>query len=203
MLFIGRWLKDRSVLNTVKSMAITTKAELLLKLQRGKKFKYLPFWGHQKPSSGINQSCLSQWYDAEFVVDEITYLTAEHFMMAKKAELFGDEKAKLTILKTTHPGDAKKQGRHVAGFDEALWRAHRFEIVVAANLAKFSQHPELAEYLMQTGKRILVEASPVDKVWGIGLAADHPAVEQPSKWRGLNLLGFALMQVREQLLMLD
>jgi ribA/ribD-fused uncharacterized protein len=87
----------------------------------------------------------------------------------------------------------------VSGFDEAVWTAHRSDIVVRANVEKFSQNAALKDFLLNTGDRVLVEASPVDKVWGIGLAEDSPVVENPRKWKGLNLLGFALMAVRERL----
>jgi ribA/ribD-fused uncharacterized protein len=85
----------------------------------------------------------------------------------------------------------------VRGFNEQLWLQHRYDIVVQANQAKFSQNPELNEYLMRTGSRVIVEASPVDDIWGIGLAQDHADVNDPNLWKGLNLLGFALMQVRD------
>lgn len=120
-------------------------------------------------------------------------------MMAKKAELFGDENAKKKILASKTPGEAKKLGRSVVGFDDDVWLKHRFEIVVSANLAKFSRAPELKAFLLNTGDRVLVEASPVDRIWGIGLAADDPGASDPYKWQGLNLLGFALMCVRDQL----
>ncbi|MFD2352846.1 NADAR family protein [Nonomuraea ferruginea] len=120
-------------------------------------------------------------------------------MMAHKALLFGDEVAAEKILAAAHPGEAKKLGRAVGGFDEETWAAHRYEIVVRGNLAKFGQHAELKEFLLTTGGRVLVEASPLDRVWGIGLAADDPAAASPATWRGLNLLGFALMDVRDAL----
>jgi ribA/ribD-fused uncharacterized protein len=87
----------------------------------------------------------------------------------------------------------------VAGFDEQVWDGHRYNIVVAGNLAKFSQHLQLCTFLLGTGERVLVEASPVDQVWGIGLGRDDPAVADPARWHGPNLLGFALMQVRARL----
>jgi ribA/ribD-fused uncharacterized protein len=120
-------------------------------------------------------------------------------MMAEKARLFGDHAVAARVLAAAKPGEAKALGRQVAGFDSSLWDAARFGIVVAGNQAKFSQHPALRDFLLGTGERVLVEASPVDAVWGIGLAADHPHLEQPARWPGLNLLGFALMQVRYQL----
>jgi hypothetical protein len=120
-------------------------------------------------------------------------------MMAEKARLFGDEAIRQEILATTHPKQAKALGRQVANFDNDTWVKHRFEIVVQGNKAKFSQHESLRTFLHNTGKRVLVEASPVDKIWGIGLAEDHPDAIAPERWQGLNLLGFALMVVREQL----
>ena len=87
----------------------------------------------------------------------------------------------------------------VQGFDEAKWQAARYDIVVRGNLAKFSQNEALRSFLLNTGERVLVEASPVDPIWGIGLAANDPLAEQPAQWRGLNLLGFALMDVRRSL----
>lgn len=161
--------------------------------------KYLFFWGHQKPKNGVSASCFSQWYDAPFDDNGHHFLTAEHYMMYHKAMLFGDQAVAEQVLNASDPRAAKALGRKVSGFDNALWEQHRFEIVVNANLAKFSAHPELKEFLFGTGERILVEASPVDRIWGIGLAADSPKAENPNAWRGLNLLGFALMEVRERL----
>ena len=162
--------------------------------------KYVFFWGHQPSSGGrVTKACFSQWWEGPFSADGIEYRTAEHFMMASKARLFGDAVTLERILAAPHPKQAKDLGRSVAGFDEAVWLAHRFEYVVAGNLAKFSQNPELADFLLGTGKRVLVEASPVDRIWGIGLAADSPDAGWPDRWKGLNLLGFALMEVRYQL----
>jgi ribA/ribD-fused uncharacterized protein len=166
-------------------------------INQGNKVKYICFWGHKKKASGITKSCFSQWYDSPFEVAGIIYKTAEHYMMAKKARLFGDLDTETKIIASNNPGAAKQLGREVRNFDEKIWIQHRFEIVVQANLEKFSQHTELKEFLLNTGEKILVEASPVDKIWGVGLAADDPAVENPNLWQGLNLLGFALMDVRE------
>jgi ribA/ribD-fused uncharacterized protein len=158
------------------------------------------FWGHTgKGGARVGPECLSQWYPAPFVVDGTTYPTAEHFMMAGKARLFGDESTAAEILGTHEPAAAKKLGRKVAGFDEATWAMRRFDIVVAGNVAKFSQTPSLLELLLGTGTRVLVEASPTDTIWGIGLAADQPLAKDPLSWRGLNLLGFALMVARSRL----
>lgn len=90
-------------------------------------------------------------------------------------------------------------GRLVRGFDEQTWRRERFGIVVEGSVHKFAAHADLREFLLNTGDRVLVEASPMDRVWGIGLAADDEAAGDPARWRGPNLLGFALMEARQRL----
>jgi ribA/ribD-fused uncharacterized protein len=170
--------------------------ELRSRFNAGEKLKYVFFWGHQPGKNGIAASCFSQWYSAPFAVDGQRYPTAEHFMMAEKAALFGDQVTRAQVLQAPNPGAAKALGRQVRGFDETAWIEHRFSIVLRANEAKFAQNPDLRQFLLQTGSRILVEASPVDRVWGIGLAQDDERAANPNQWQGLNLLGFALMQVR-------
>ncbi|SNQ47785.1 conserved hypothetical protein [Frankia canadensis] len=158
------------------------------------------FWGHRPAAGGgVGASCLSQWLASAFTVDKRRYATAEHFMMAGKARLFGDDDALETILAAPDPGRAKALGRRVRGFDEAIWERHRYEIVVAGNLAKFAQNDRLRGFLLATGDDVLVEASPLDAVWGIGLSAGDPRATRPADWPGLNLLGFALMDVRAML----
>lgn len=120
-------------------------------------------------------------------------------MMAKKALLFCDHDLQHRIIAAEKPGEAKALGREISNFNEATWNAHKFDIVVEGNHQKFSQHDDLREFLAGTGDRILVEASPVDSIWGIGLSADHPDAARIDKWQGENLLGFALMTVRDQL----
>mgnify|MGYP002621576836 FL=1 len=183
-----------------ETMAVRDVAGLIDAVRRGERIRYLMFWGHQPPrGGGVGRGCLSQWWPAEFTVDGVRYRTAEHFMMAAKARLFGDAETEAAIIAAGHPGQAKDLGRQVRGFDEETWRDARFDLVVQGNLAKFGQNPELRDFLLGTGDRVLVEASPVDRVWGIGLAADDERAERPECWRGLNLLGFALMEVRQAL----
>ena len=148
----------------------------------------------------MTKACFSQWWAGHpFEVDGIRYATAEHYMMAEKARLFHDETKLSKIIDARSPAIAKKLGRQVASFDDLIWRQHRYDIVVRGNRAKFSQHAELKIFLLQTGDRLLVEASPFDRIWGIGMAATDPNAEKPQFWKGLNLLGFALMEVREEL----
>jgi len=169
-------------------------------IRQGHAVDYLFFWGHrQKREGSPDASCLSQWFPAAFRVDGVEYRTAEHWMMAGKARLFGDEEALKAILDAADPGKAKALGRRVRGFDEARWAAARYRLVVEGNVEKFSQNPPMRGFLLGTGRRVLVEASPMDRIWGIGMGASNADARNPMKWRGTNLLGFALMETRARL----
>jgi ribA/ribD-fused uncharacterized protein len=174
--------------------------ELRARVERGEPARYLFFWGHRPAADGrVTKSCLSQWWEAPFQVHGETFRTAEHWMMVKKADLFGDRELRARVLAAATPQEAKALGRQVSDFDEATWVGSREGYVVEGNWHKFSQHPALRDWLLSTGDQVLVEASPVDAIWGIGLDERHPDAPQPARWPGLNLLGFALMDVREQL----
>lgn len=184
--------------STAEELAALT--GLTKRVARGERVRFLHFWGHRPlPDGRIGPSCLSQWWPAPFTVDGTVFGTAEHYMMWRKAVLFDDREVAGQILAARQPSQAKALGRQVHGFDGQIWQEHRFQIVVAGSVAKFGQHPQLAGYLLGTGDRVLVEASPVDRVWGIGLAAADERANRPAQWRGLNLLGFALMRARAQL----
>ncbi|MEV6694831.1 NADAR family protein [Micromonospora sp. NPDC051196] len=177
--------------------SVSNVAELTATVRTGSRVNFLFFWGHQPQADGrIGAGCLSQWWPAPVTLDGLRFATAEHYMMWRKAILFDDHARAAQILTVLSPQEAKTLGRRVAGFDQQVWERHRFDVVVAGNMAKFDQHSALRSYLLGTGERVLVEASPLDQVWGIGLAADHPHASDPARWRGLNLLGFALMQAR-------
>ncbi|MFE6484334.1 NADAR family protein [Streptomyces sp. NPDC057757] len=179
---------------------IDSREALVSEVQSGARVKYLHFWGHRERQDGqVGASCLSQWWPAPFTVDGVAYATAEHWMMARKAWLFGDAEAERRAVEAENPALAKKAGRLVRGFDEGTWERERFGIVVEGSVHKFAAHPELRAFLLATGERVLVEASPMDRVWGIGLAADDERAADPQRWRGSNLLGFALMEARERL----
>lgn len=180
--------------------AIDSREALIEALATGERIKYLHFWGHQPlPDGRIGAGCLSQWWPSPFTVDGATYKTAEHWMMAAKARIFADPEAERKILAAEHPADAKKEGRLVRHFDEATWRRERFRVVVEGSTHKFAAHADLRAFLLNTGDRVLVEASPRDRVWGIGLGAKNERASDPAQWRGANLLGFALMQARTRL----
>jgi len=166
----------------------------------GEHLKFLFFWGHSTLSMKISKACLSQWYDKyPFIVDGVKFTTAEHYMMAYKAKLFGDESMFIVIANSQNPREVKKFGREIGNFDQQLWDANKFQIVVDGNYAKFSQNPELKEFLLNTSDDIIVEASPYDTIWGIGMLSGNADANDPRKWKGENLLGFALMEVRSKL----
>jgi ribA/ribD-fused uncharacterized protein len=176
-----------------------TVAELVDLVASGERAKFLHFWGHKpQPDGSVGAGCLSQWWPAVFTVDGHEYATAEHYMMWSKPMLFGDTDMADQILTASHPYRARTLGRQVRGFDRATWEAWRYA-VVAGNVATYGQRAALRPYLLGTGERILVEASPVDRIWGIGLAADDPRAADPAQWQGHNLLGFALADARDQL----
>ena len=142
----------------------------------------------------------SQWHKSPFQLDGQYYVTAEQFMMAEKARLFGDQLALEAILAARDPGEQKRLGRLVRGFDQRKWEEAARDIVYRGNRAKFTTHRDLLELLFATEGTTLAEASPVDTIWGIGLAADAVDASDRSKWLGKNWLGETLQRVRDDLL---
>lgn len=159
---------------------------------------FIFFSGHQKTNNGnITKSCLSQWYASPFEMNDVKYSCAEQYMMAEKARLFGDDEALDSIFKAYHPNQMKLIGKKVKNFNEEVWSREKIKIVKIGNMAKFSQNPKLKRYLLGTGSKILVKTNRYDSIWGIGLAKDDDDIENPLKWKGKNLLGFILMNIRD------
>lgn len=175
-----------------------TLENIIEKFKKKEKLDFLFFWGHTVKDE-ITKACFSQWFPFEFHENGIGYKTAEHYMMAGKAKLFNDYEVLGQILKAETPNEAKSLGRKVKNFDPKLWDEHKYEIVKQGNLLKFSQNEGFKEFLLSTEDKILVEASPYDKIWGIGMLETDPRAKNPSQWNGENLLGFALMEVRDEL----
>ena len=161
--------------------------------------QFVFFWRHTPTTARPTHTCLSQWYPCSFVVGGTSYQTAERYMMAEKARLFGDAATFEKIMAAPGPRECKALGRTVAGFNSAVWDSRKRDIVLRGSLAKFSQNTEFRAYLLGTGNAVLVEASPYDRIWGVGLAQDDPQICDPRNWRGENLLGFALMDARDTL----
>jgi ribA/ribD-fused uncharacterized protein len=151
--------------------------------------KYVLFW------SGI----YSQWYSAPMMINGIKYNTCEQYMMHQKALLFGDEEVAIAILNEPNPREQKALGRKIRNFDDQIWKQNCMRIVYEANLAKFTQNQELKAALLSTGNKILVEASPKDFIWGIGMHYDDEGVDNPVNWKGTNLLGQVLTLVKHEL----
>ena len=139
----------------------------------------------------------SQWHRSDFTVDAVRYNCCEQYMMAEKARVFGDDEALGKILAATNPRKQKALGREVRNFDAVVWNDVCRGVVYAANLARFTQDDAARAELLATGDRTIVEASPTDRIWGVGLAPEDDRALDPSQWRGTNWLGIALMQVRD------
>lgn len=154
---------------------------------------YIFFWKIGQPND-----IYSNWYPAWFVVEGVRYETSEQYIMAKKALLLGDTRAYNKIMGTADPAEAKKYGREAKDYTGklGLWPQVRFDVAFNANFAKFTQNPDLCYEMMESGNAHFAEASPVDKVWGIGLDADNPLAQQQYEWQGNNLQGLVLDAVR-------
>ncbi|OON98072.1 MAG: hypothetical protein ATN36_01755 [Epulopiscium sp. Nele67-Bin005] len=173
---------------------------LKMQISIGFEPEYLTFWGHRPTKNGsIGASCLSQWFEAKFEYNGQVYWCMEQFMMAQKARVFGDLEMLDKILNSNSQKEIKNFGRKVKGFNEGTWQNCREGIVFEGNLQKFSQNPKLKSFLLATDEKVLVEASPYDTIWGIGMSANDERIFEPYSWNGLNLLGFTLMNVRQKI----
>lgn len=150
---------------------------------------HIYFWG----------SYLSNWFKCSFKDDQFSYPSSEAYLMAQKALLFNDKDSAEKIVKTNDPKKQKALGRLVKGFNDTLWNQHKFDIMVKGLLLKFEQNPNLKKQLLATGTKILVEGSPYDKIWGVGLHYEDELILDEKNWKGENLLGKSLMEVRNKL----
>jgi len=159
---------------------------------------------NNKIKLGVTKTCLSQWYFSSFHDGVFEYETCEHYMMLQKLFIMNDcnlnDPMVSIILKSGHPSNVKAIGRQIPNFDVVRWEKHKFAIVEQGNYLKFSQNTNLKNFLLSTGDSILVEASPDDTIWGIGLDINSKNIENPITWKGENLLGYALMEVRDKLI---
>jgi len=146
---------------------------------------------------------LSQWFSCEFKVDGIEYSCTEQYMMHQKALLFKDYDIAKKIIESELPNEQKKLGRQVSNFDLNVWNDNARKIVYKGNHAKFTQNKKLYTKLMQTGNTLLVEASPYDKIWGIGMAEEDTGIDDESNWKGKNWLGEVITKVRDNLILTE
>lgn len=140
---------------------------------------------------------LSQWRVSHFKEGDIMFCCAEQYMMYKKALLFNDAETANEILNTSSPKEHQLLGRQVKNFNQDIWNQHAREIVYQGNLLKFKQNPNLLDELLATGDKILVEASPIDRIWGIGLDEDTALKTPDTEWKGSNWLGKVLTRVKQ------
>jgi hypothetical protein len=151
--------------------------------------KYVFFWGSE----------FSNWFECRFKYKNLNFYNSEQAFMWEKAVFFGDMTIAAQVLKTPNPRDNKALGRKIKGFDAGKWLIDGYPYMIAVNMAKFSQNSRLKAILLSTGDKIIVEASPYDTIWGIGLHWEDDKVLDEKNWRGMNLLGKALMEIREKL----
>lgn len=182
--------------NTEKSLNFTIE-NLKSEYNKGIKKEYVFFW--KSRGNLISNSCFSQWCKIDFKENNTTYCCMEQYMMSKKALLFNDLEINKKIMESKDPNQIKSYGRKVKNFDEQLWNKYKYLIVLTGNYMKFIQNKDLMLYLFNTKNKILVEASPYDTIWGIGMSAENKEINNPNFWKGENLLGFALTEVREEL----
>ena len=171
--------------------------ELLEQLSKGKSLSYVFFWEASKAELSIGW--FSQFQYSPFTVDDYEYSFAEQYMMAQKALVFNDKEVYDKILLAKDPMEIKGLGRQVKNFSETEWKKIRYNIVLNGNYYKFMQNKEMMQILLSTEDKILVEASPYDKIWGIGIDESNKKITDPNNWQGQNLFGFALMEVRDKI----
>lgn len=176
---------------TAERMSAKARSESLVNLPLGK--EYFFFYGSKSP--------FSQWYKSSFTVENIHFTCTEQYMMYKKALLFNDVAIANAIVNSGYnPRQNRKYGRQIRDFNQDKWDIEKQLIVWVGNYHKFSQNTEILASLLETSPKILVEASPTDTVWGIGLSLDDPKRFHENQWKGLNLLGYTLTSLRDELI---
>ena len=147
----------------------------------------------------FNGGVLSNWYMLKFIVDKIQYNCGEQYMMAQKAILFGDYLTLDKIMNSSDPKEIKSFGREIKNYDDNLWSSNRYDIVKPGLYEKFNQNKYLKDFILVFGKRIFVEASINDNIWGIGMNENDPLIDNPENWKGENLLGKILSEIRDEI----
>lgn len=145
---------------------------------------HIYFWG----------SHFSNFFPIEFNYKGYTFPTTEHAFMWEKARFFNDSEIAELILKAEHPNGAKALGRKIKNYDNNQWNEVRFDVMYKVNRSKWQT---LKDILIKTGNKIIVEASPMDKIWGVGLSENDPLILDEKNWKGQNLLGKVLMKIRD------
>ena len=161
--------------------------------------EYVFFWGHTGKDNVLGKEVFSQWYPTSFQADGRIFSSTEQWMMFQKAVLFADTEIAYQILRESNPAKVKELGRKVSNFDAAKWDKYKYAIVLKGNYLKFTQNRDLLKVMLSFKGKTFVEASPYDKVWGIGLKANDKRALDEKQWQGENLLGKALTKIAEDL----
>jgi len=148
----------------------------------------------------FNGGCFSQWWPSNFMIESINFNCCEQYMMFKKAMTFGDVKSAAEIMSEKSPKIMKSIGRRIKNFDNYIWDQIKRDIVYNANYYKFTDNDYLKAILLSTGNKVLVEASPKDTIWGIGLSINDENIEDKKQWRGTNYLGYELTRLKFKLM---
>lgn len=168
-------------------------------IQNGRKLDKIYFWsGTPFSKTKIDESCFSNWFRMSFSKDGYEFKTMEHYMMFQKAMVF-DTTMLESILKAPSPKEAKRLGRLVDNFDGEIWADGAMKIVEDGLFYKFISNHGIKNFLLDTEESLIVEASPFDRIWGIGMGSGERGVDDPFNWKGQNVLGFALMNVRDRI----
>lgn len=160
----------------------------------------------QIKDTAVSNNMLAFWksifsnFDLQnFIHQKLWFKNSEQAFVWRKAIFFGDTETALKILQSTSPRECQKLGREVKNYDDAKWQSVRYQIMVEVLMDKFSQNKGIKAQLLSTGDMTLIEGSPIDKIWGIGIHWEDRDCFDKSKWKGTNLLGEALMEVRKAL----
>lgn len=156
--------------------------------------KFILFYGLNNPNS-----ICSNWYKAEFTIEDITFSCVEQYMMYMKAILFGDTYRAKMILNETVPLEMKRLGRQVDGFVDSVWNDVRYGVVLLGVYNKFNQNSDLKEWLLSVDVDYFVECNPRDRIWGIGMSRENDNAVYAQNWRGRNLLGSIIKTVQNKL----
>lgn len=151
---------------------------------------HIYFWGSE----------FSNWYPCLFMYQDQKFFNSEQAFMWEKALFFDDFEIAEQLLAETNPKYAKALGRKVKNFNDEMWALASYPAMIAVNYAKWSSSHYLKDTLLSTYPKKLVEASPFDKIWGVGLRQDDDRILDEKQWQGMNLLGKALMNVRKEIM---
>lgn len=148
---------------------------------------------------GDAYGAFSNWAPTPFTVDGVSFSTAEQYIMYRKCLTFGDTVTAEKLLSSDSPKEQKALGREAAGYIDSVWAGIRQTVAIRGLYAKFSQDAELKRLLLGTGDAVLVECTSNDRIWACGLDRDDDDRLSADRWKGQNILGFALMEVRNML----